>query len=70
MAVEFRPSDPAFLANPFPVYAELRDREPAHWNPSLKAWVFTRYEDVRRICLDAGMSSDRLRPFFATLPSG
>ena len=36
----------------------------------MKAWVLTRYEDVRRVCLDtAGMSSDRLRPFFATLPT-
>jgi cytochrome P450 len=66
---EFRPNDPGFLADPFPVYAALRDHDPAHWSPRLKAWVFTRYEDVRRICLDATMSSDRLRPFFATLPS-
>jgi cytochrome P450 len=32
--------------------------------------VLTRYDDVKRVCLDtAGMSSDRLRPFFAALPS-
>jgi cytochrome P450 len=30
--------------------------------------VLTRYEDVRRVCLDKDMSSDRLRPYFATLP--
>jgi cytochrome P450 len=65
----FRPNAPAFLANPFEVYRELRDADPAHWSPLLKAWVFTRYEDVKRICLDAAMSSDRLRPFFATLPA-
>ena len=47
----------------------MRDRDPAHWSPDLKAWVLTRYEDVKRVCLDTeGMSSDRLRPFFATLP--
>ena len=69
MTVQFRPSSPEFLADPVPVYAELRDQEPAHWSPSLTAWVLTRYDDVRRICLDPGMSSDRLRPFFATLPS-
>ena len=69
MTVDFKPSDPAFLANPFPLYQRLRDTEPAHWAPGLKAWVLTRYEDVRRVCLDtAGMSSDRLRPFFASLP--
>ena len=69
MPLEYRPNDPAVVADPFPLYSRLRDEDPAHWSPSLKAWVLTRYDDVRRVCLDtAGMSSDRLRPFFATLP--
>ena len=68
--LEFRPDDPAFLSDPFPLYRRMRQEDPAHWSPSLKAWVVTRYDDVKRICLDtAGMSSDRLRPFFAVLPS-
>jgi cytochrome P450 len=67
-AIDYRPNDPGLLANPFPLYARLRDEDPAHWSPRLKAWVLTRYEDVKRVCLDGGMSSDRLRPFFATLP--
>jgi len=66
----YKPNDPSTLNDPFPVYARLRDEDPAHWSPGLKAWVLTRYNDVKRVCLDtAGMSSDRLRPFFATLPS-
>jgi cytochrome P450 len=70
MNLDYRPNDPAVLADPFPVYARLRDEDPAHWSPRLKAWVLTRYDDVKRVCLDtAGMSSDRLRPFFASLPS-
>jgi cytochrome P450 len=67
--VPYRPSDPAVLADPFPTYARLRDEEPAHWSAELKGWVLTRYEDVKRVCLDSRMSSDRLRPFFASLPS-
>jgi cytochrome P450 len=67
--VEYSPSAPAILADPFPVYRRLRDEDPAHWSPTLKAWVLTRYDDVKRVCLDSRMSSDRLRPFFATLPS-
>ncbi len=68
--LEYLPNDPTVLSNPFPLYARMRDEDPAHWSPVLKAWVLTRYEDVRRVCLDtAGMSSDRLRPFFAALPS-
>jgi cytochrome P450 len=69
-APQYTPSDPEFLADPFPAYRALRDKDPAHWSPHLKAWVLTRYDDVKRVCLDAAMSSDRLRPFFASLPPG
>jgi cytochrome P450 len=69
LTLEYRPTDPSVLRDPFPLYARLRDEDPAHWSPQLKAWVLTRYEDVKRVCLDAQMSSDRLRPFFATLPA-
>ena len=68
-ALEYRPNDPGTVADPFPLYRRMRDEDPAHWSPALKAWVLTRYEDVKRVCLDSRMSSDRLRPFFATLPS-
>jgi cytochrome P450 len=68
MSIDYKPNDPAVLADPFPLYARLRDEDPAHWSPRLKAWVVTRYDDVKRVCLDSTMSSDRLRPFFATLP--
>ena len=35
---------------------------------ALDAWVLTRYEDVRRVCLDKQLlSSNRLKPFFAAL---
>src|SRR5438046_9140923 len=68
--LSYNPSAPAVLADPFPLYRRMQDEDPAHWSPLLKAWVLTRYEDVKRVCLDtAAMSSDRLRPFFATLPS-
>ncbi len=69
MKLEYRPDDPAVLANPFPLYRRMQDEDPAHWSPQLKAWVLTRYDDVKGACLDSDMSSDRLRPFFASLPS-
>ncbi|MBV8031306.1 MAG: cytochrome P450 [Betaproteobacteria bacterium] len=66
---EYNPADPAVRADPFPLYRRLQDDDPAHWSPALKAWVLTRYDDVKDACLDDAMSSDRLRPFFAALPS-
>jgi cytochrome P450 len=69
VTLDYRPSDPAVLADPFPLYRRMQDEDPVHWSPRLKGWVLTRYEDVRRVCLDTeGWSSDRLRPFFAALP--
>jgi hypothetical protein len=66
--IDFRPDAPEFLRDPFPLYRRLREEDPVHWSPRLKAWVLTRYDDIRAVCLDREISSDRLRPYFATLP--
>jgi len=67
-AFEFRPDAPEFLADPFATYRRLREEDPVHWSPRLKSWVLTRYDDCKAVLLDREVSSDRLRPFFATLP--
>jgi hypothetical protein len=67
MAVDFRPDAPEFLRDPFPLFRALRAADPVHWSPRLKAWVLTRYDDCRAVLLDREISSDRLRPYFATL---
>src|SRR3984885_5250527 len=38
--------DPEVLANPYPLYHQLRSQDPVHWDPFLSAWVVTRYQDV------------------------
>ena len=69
MTIDYRPEYPATLANPYPLFAQMRDEEPCHWSPRLKAWVLTRYDDCQgRDCRTGEMSSDRLRPFFARMP--
>jgi hypothetical protein len=67
-AFDYKADDPAFLADPFPLYRRMQDEDPCHWSPRLKSWVLTRYDDVKRVCLDREVSSNRLEPFFATLP--
>ena len=68
--LDWKPDDPAVLADPYPIFTRLRDEDPCHWSPRLKSWVLTRYDDVKRVCQDVeGMSSDRLRPFFQSMPS-
>ena len=67
-AIDFRPDAPEFLRDPFPLFRRLREEDPVHWSPRLKAWVLTRYDDCKAVLLDKEISSDRLRPYFATLP--
>ncbi|MGA1542352.1 MAG: hypothetical protein ACO38D_07700, partial [Ilumatobacteraceae bacterium] len=41
----FDPSNPAFRADPYPFYDELRQHDPVHRTP-FDTIVLTRYEDV------------------------
>jgi cytochrome P450 len=45
----FRLLDPAVLADPYPLYAQLRESAPVYWDPYLHAWVVTRYADVVQV---------------------
>lgn len=38
--------DPAVLADPYPLYAQLRTQDPVHWDPYLHAWVVMRHDDA------------------------
>lgn len=37
---------PAVIADPYPLFARLRDEDPVHWNEPYQLWVITRYADV------------------------
>jgi cytochrome P450 len=52
--------DPEVLANPYPLYHRLRTESPVHWDPFLRVWVTTRYEDVVRVLRD--FSAERTPP--------
>ena len=67
--IDFQPEDPAILANPYALFGRMRDEDPCHWSPRLKSWVLTRYDDVKWACQAGQFSSDRLMPFFASMPS-
>ena len=44
-SARFEPLDPAFVQDPYPTLAILRERDPVHRSP-LGVFVLTRYEDV------------------------
>lgn len=69
MAYVFDLGNPATNANPFPEFARLRAEDPVHWSPAMKAWIVTRYADVRQVALNnREISADRLTPFFKSNP--
>jgi cytochrome P450 len=47
----FDPNDPDLVADPYPAFRALRERDPIHWSP-LGYWVASRYDDVRRVLMD------------------
>jgi cytochrome P450 len=51
-ALGFDPGDPAFIADPYPVYARLRADHPLLWNPATRQWIVTRYGDVNALLRD------------------
>ena len=49
--------DDQILADPYPLFRQLRETDPVHWDPFLHSWVVTRYEDVVSVMLKC--SADR-----------
>ena len=50
-----------FVADPYPILAELREEDPVHWSDSIGGWVLTRYDDVTGSFLDVGRFSSEGR---------
>jgi cytochrome P450 len=42
----YRLLDPAVLRDPYPLYRQLRDEAPVHWDPYLKVWLVSRHRDA------------------------
>jgi cytochrome P450 len=55
---------PERIADPFPIFAEMRQRNPVHWNAHYGAWFIYRFDDVSRALHLRELSSDRITPVF------
>ena len=61
-ATDYDIFDPAYVADPFPIWDELRDSCPiAHTDRYGGSWLPTRYEDVTAIAHDVAHFSSRER---------
>lgn len=45
----FWPLDPTMVADPYPVYAELRRQDPIHWHEQVHSYVLTSYRDCDQV---------------------
>jgi ketosteroid isomerase-like protein len=50
--------DPTFRIDPYPVLAQLRRDEPAHYDGVINRWILTRHDDIERVLRDRTMSLD------------
>lgn len=48
----FAPDDPKFVADPYPVYSELRGLGPIHYDARTDHWLVTRHQDVSALLRD------------------
>lgn len=55
---------PERVADPYPVFAELRSRRPVFYNEHYRAWFIHRHDDLLAALKDPRFSSDRIRPVF------
>jgi cytochrome P450 len=58
-SVEISIFSKAFLENPFPIYEQLREREPVYWSDELGAWLVSRYDDVKMLLADERVTPDQ-----------
>ncbi len=59
--LRFNPFDPVVMADPYPYYRRMRERDPVHWNDTLRIWFLTRHADVATLLRDDRFSADRTR---------
>ena len=59
--VAFNPRDPAFIANPYPAYRQLRETAPVWRSPFGRAFL-TRYEDSALLLRDRRLGKDYSEP--------
>jgi cytochrome P450 len=60
--VVWYPLDPSFIANPYPTYKELRERDPYHPSPLTKALVVSKYDDVDAVLRNYKVFSNNRGP--------
>ena len=62
MAVAYDPKLASVIADPYPVFRQLREEEPLHRSQVLGGVVLTRYADVKACLIEMCVSNRHLMP--------
>ncbi len=62
LVARFDVDDPGFIADPYPVFRELRDATPIFWNERTNQWVLTRFAEISETLRDRRLGRDVRAP--------
>jgi cytochrome P450 len=51
--------DPTLISNPYPLFRELRERDPILWSGQIEGWIVTGYDEVVALLRATAVSSAR-----------
>ncbi|MGH9132610.1 MAG: cytochrome P450, partial [Ilumatobacteraceae bacterium] len=54
---------PAFIADPYPVFREIREETPIFWNERTNQWMLTRFSDISDTLRDRRLGRDYTRRY-------
>lgn len=57
-----------FIANPYPVYDQLRTNDPIYWSEENSYWILTRYADIASLIQNNHLSSNRIGAHASRMP--
>lgn len=56
--LQLTPLDAEYQDDPYAILAEIREREPVHYDAVLRRWFLTRHDDVDSVLRDRGLAVD------------
>jgi len=59
---------PEFLANPYPIFDQMRSNDPIYWSAENSYWILTRYADILSLIQNENLSSNRIGAHARRMP--
>ena len=66
--MEYDLDSPEFLANPYPIFDQMRSNDPIYWSAENSYWILTRYADIASLIQNENLSSNRIGAHARRMP--